>query len=472
MSPVARISTLFVAAALWATPAAATTWVVDDNGGFDFVNIQDAVDAAVAGDVILVHPGAYPGFTVDGKPLTIAPAAGGAIQVSSFVELRNIPLGTQLDISGLRMGEPFTAGGAPTVTVEACLGTVKIADCTVQGWDPLQNGCPYYQYFYGSCDSYPCLDADAQEAIECLTSAEVIFLRCTLKGGHGSTHTETHCGYTTSGADGASLSESSATFLQCTLEGGNGGSVGGNHCWDGGDGGHGVRLRLGSTVFADRTTFFPRWGGGYGCQFTCGCGDSGGHGAGIWADSTSAGTFKDAAFLGPASIGGQGAAAVTETFKAPYCLGTFDDCPCDNAGVGLAGCENAHSTGGVVLEALGTPSVSADTIRLVGTGMNPSATPAGLFFQGSARLDDGTVLNDGLLCASGDIIRLRGKVSLNGTVAYGFGNPADGAVSVRGAIPAAGGTRFYQLWYRSQPAMFCPPERFNMSNGIEIVWGP
>jgi len=466
------VTTVFALRAT-APASAQTTWTVDDNGSADFIHIQDAVDSAQPGDVILVLAGAYAGFTVDGKPLTIAPATAGAlIQVSAFIELRNIPLGTQLDVSGLRLGEPFTVGGAPTLTIDACLGTVKVADCTVQGWDPLQNGCPYYQYFYGSCDGYPCLDPTAQEAVECTSCAEVVFLRCTFLGGNGSTHTETHCGSTTSGADGASIRESSVSFLECTLEGGGGGSVGGNHCWDGGNGGDGASLQLGSTIFSDRSTFRGSFGGGYGCQFSCGCGLQGISGNGIRADATSAGMYKDATFLGPGAIGGSGAGAVLETFKAPYCLGTFDDCPCANAGIGLAGCENAHSTGGVLLEALGVPSVSADTIRLVATGMNPNASPAGLFFQGTQRLDNGTVLNDGLLCAGGDIIRLKGKVSINGTASFGFGNPADPPVSVRGALPAAGGTRFYQLWYRSQPAMFCPPARFNMSNGVEIVWGP
>lgn len=39
--------------------AGAATWTVDDSGGADFINIQDAIDNASAGDTILVYSGTY-----------------------------------------------------------------------------------------------------------------------------------------------------------------------------------------------------------------------------------------------------------------------------------------------------------------------------------------------------------------------------------------------------------------------------
>ena len=41
--------------------ALATTWTVDDDGKADFDNIQDAIDAALDGDEIIVMPGTYTG---------------------------------------------------------------------------------------------------------------------------------------------------------------------------------------------------------------------------------------------------------------------------------------------------------------------------------------------------------------------------------------------------------------------------
>jgi hypothetical protein len=452
------------------TLAGGTTWTVDDNGGADFVHIQDAIDSALPGDVILIEAGAYAGFTVDGKPLTIKSVTDQTVvQVSAFVEVRNIPVGTQLDLTGLRIGEPWTIGGAPATTIEDCWGTVRFVDCSSRGWDPTSTGCPYL-YLGGT-------DCISQVGISIRSCAEVVFLRCTLKGGSGSSHDYNHDGYATAGASGITVDESVVNLLESTAWGGYGGGWYG-HCYDGEPGGHGIEISNFSALITDRSTLRPGDGGPGGIDYPpfdppC-AGNNGPNGYGIHADATSAGTFKDANFQAPPGreVGGSGATAVDEAFFAPYCLGTFEDCPCSNSGHGVSGCENAHVVSGARLEATGVPSISADTIRLTVSGLNPNATPSGLFFQGTARVDDGTVLHDGLLCAGGDIIRLRGKVAMGGTASYGFGNPHDGEISVRGALPASGGRRFYQVWYRSQPGMFCPPERFNMSNGIEIVWGP
>ena len=50
---------------------AETTWYVDDSGGADFENIQDAVDAAEDGDTIRVWEGVYEEELVIDKRLTL-----------------------------------------------------------------------------------------------------------------------------------------------------------------------------------------------------------------------------------------------------------------------------------------------------------------------------------------------------------------------------------------------------------------
>ena len=40
--------------------AAGTTWFVDDSGGKDFTRIQDAVNASLSGDAIIVRDGTIP----------------------------------------------------------------------------------------------------------------------------------------------------------------------------------------------------------------------------------------------------------------------------------------------------------------------------------------------------------------------------------------------------------------------------
>ena len=89
-----------------------------------------------------------------------------------------------------------------------------------------------------------------------------------------------------------------------------------------------------------------------------------------------------------------------------------------------------------------------------------------LYFQGTAQLN--VMFGDGLRCAGGSILRLGTKQNASGTSQY----PAAGdpPISVRGAIPANGGLRTYQCWYRNA-ANFCTAATFNLTNGVEIVWG-
>jgi hypothetical protein len=81
---------------------------------------------------------------------------------------------------------------------------------------------------------------------------------------------------------------------------------------------------------------------------------------------------------------------------------------------------------------------------------------------------DGLVaFDDGLRCAGGMVVRLGVTANVGGTSQYPA--PLDAPISVRGMIPAGGGTRVYQCWYRNAAA-FCTPSAFNLSNGVEIDW--
>ena len=72
---------------------------------------------------------------------------------------------------------------------------------------------------------------------------------------------------------------------------------------------------------------------------------------------------------------------------------------------------------------------------------------------------------------TGTIRRLKGRLAVDGSVSFGFANPGDTPVSVRGQIPPEGGTYLYQLWFRHQAPQYCTPERFHVSNGLEITFG-
>jgi hypothetical protein len=149
-----------------------------------------------------------------------------------------------------------------------------------------------------------------------------------------------------------------------------------------------------------------------------------------------------------------------------YCFGdgTGTACPCGNNGAAGNGCANSVVPGGANLTATGSSSVSADTITLLGSGMPDSTC---LYFQGTTQIS--AAFGDGLRCAGGTVIRLGTKTNSAGASQYP--TVGDLSVSVRGAVPPAGGARTYQVWYRNAAA-FCTASTFNLSNGLQLNWVP
>jgi hypothetical protein len=151
----------------------------------------------------------------------------------------------------------------------------------------------------------------------------------------------------------------------------------------------------------------------------------------------------------------------------PYCFGDGAGaaCPCGNPGAAGNGCASSVNALGAHLGASGSPSLTADTLLLLGSGMPNSSV---LYFQGTAQLGGGlgVAFGDGLRCVAGTIVRLGTKTNVAGASQY----PAAGdlPVSVRGMITAPG-TRNYQMWYRNAAA-FCTTSTFNLSNGLQIAW--
>jgi hypothetical protein len=149
----------------------------------------------------------------------------------------------------------------------------------------------------------------------------------------------------------------------------------------------------------------------------------------------------------------------------PYCFGTPATCPCGNGGAPGNGCANSVFATGSNLAATGLASVGADSVVLTA-----SSLPAGpgLYFQGTTQVS--AVFGDGLKCVGGTVIRM--AIKFAGAVGTdSFPVAGDPKVSVAGAIPAGGGTRFYQYWYRNAP-VFCTGFTFNLTNGLAIVWTP
>jgi hypothetical protein len=159
----------------------------------------------------------------------------------------------------------------------------------------------------------------------------------------------------------------------------------------------------------------------------------------------------------------------------PYCAGDGSGpaCPCGNSSTQAGtGCQHSYSGtnyggAGARLAATGVASLAADTLQLQATQLPPS--PPSLFFQGTAAV--ATPLGDGLRCAGGTVVRLYQRPAVGGAVQSGFGVAGDAPIHVAGLIGSAPASRYYQLWFRNQPA-FCTPQTWNLTNGLQVNWIP
>jgi len=123
-----------------APPLSAGDWFVDDDGGpgVDFTDIQPAIDAAQAGDVIHVAIGAYSGFTL-AKALTIQGDASAPpwTKMTGPVLVDGIPEGATawlLDLTfddglALRNSAGTIVGARLNVDASAGTSTMSVIDC-------------------------------------------------------------------------------------------------------------------------------------------------------------------------------------------------------------------------------------------------------------------------------------------------------------------------------------------------------
>ncbi|MBI5361676.1 MAG: hypothetical protein HZA53_00765 [Planctomycetes bacterium] len=146
--------------------------------------------------------------------------------------------------------------------------------------------------------------------------------------------------------------------------------------------------------------------------------------------------------------------------------GSVAPCPCGNSGATGNGCANSVFAAGGALASAGTPRVSTDNVVLTATNLSGTTC---VFFQGDAQQPP-AIVDDGLGCVTGSIVRLGTHFLSGGTGTYP--EAGDATLSVRGAVPTVGGTRYYQCFYRNASLTFCPPSTSNRTNGVRLVWAP
>jgi hypothetical protein len=151
----------------------------------------------------------------------------------------------------------------------------------------------------------------------------------------------------------------------------------------------------------------------------------------------------------------------------PVCLGDGSEgpCACGNIGEAGNGCRNSFFAEGGRMRASQAASVAADTLQLNASNLTG---PICLFFQSSA-LTPASVVDDGLGCSGGTIVRLKLKSVSSATSSYP--QLGDFPISIAGSVPPSGGTRIYQAFYRNAQS-YCAPATTNRTNGVAVTWTP
>jgi hypothetical protein len=179
-----------------------------------------------------------------------------------------------------------------------------------------------------------------------------------------------------------------------------------------------------------------------------------------FADDTTPSLFAGGGF---ASINGhqvQKMGRLDTCEESGFCFGTFETCPCNNAGSAGTGCDNAQSTGGVGLSLLKlTPDgEGGGQAVFYGQGFPPKSSTRALLIR-SRQAQAPTIFGDGLLCLTGSVSRLRARIAVNGST--------DHTITHRSGT----GTFYYQLWFRNLPATYCDSNKgFNTSNAYSVTW--
>ena len=153
-----------------------------------------------------------------------------------------------------------------------------------------------------------------------------------------------------------------------------------------------------------------------------------------------------------------------------FCFGSGIDtshttaCPCGNAGAAGNGCAHSLSAAGANLTANGRTTL--DTVTF--TASNVPATSFTLFLQHASSGD--AVFHDGVICAGGTLVRLRGRAAVAGTIEYPTSLDTQ-TVSQRGGVAIGSGSRrYYSAWYRNAASTYCTPATANVTNGFQVVW--
>lgn len=128
-----------------------------------YPDIQAAVNAAVNGDLILVDPGSYPPFDVNGVGVSILSSAGVpyTMQPSNtrpVIRVMNLPSGQSTTVAEFATTVAF--GAASPLEITNCAGAVRIANASLEPTTDLWNVPMRGVIEVGQCASVAMFEVD------------------------------------------------------------------------------------------------------------------------------------------------------------------------------------------------------------------------------------------------------------------------------------------------------------------------
>lgn len=134
MSSVQRALRVGATALVFAARAGAEVHIVSPLVQGAFLDVQDAIDAASDGDLIVVYEGSYSSILIDDLAVAIL---GWPSQVVTTgpIRVQNLAAGKLVVLSGLQvpLGPEVPDPAEPALTASSCAGSLRLQDCSLAG---------------------------------------------------------------------------------------------------------------------------------------------------------------------------------------------------------------------------------------------------------------------------------------------------------------------------------------------------
>ncbi|HTF90305.1 MAG TPA: hypothetical protein VK843_17955 [Planctomycetota bacterium] len=242
-----------------------------------FTNMQTALNAALEGESLLVTPGVYSPFTIDGKSVQVLVLGTGLVQITGQVVVKNLGPAQCVVLSQIRVQGNLTTISGAALEIRDVTGNVRVEGCIFEGAkfnqaltfsgsgalvDSAVNVVFSHCRFEGGYPGYlgglsPVEGAPGLNSID----SSVGLYDCDLEGGYGSDESAPRGG---NGGPAFSGRGFGLFASGCTFEGGRGGGGDFTGCYPGGVGGDALLMDSAQAHLLDNT-YVPGLGGWYLC---------------------------------------------------------------------------------------------------------------------------------------------------------------------------------------------------------------